>query len=105
MQIDVSPRKSNRIVDKFVRGRVPIEGKNFTEVAKKLRRDKRAGSVQHMADRLEKRFNDNRLFQYKEGGKTFLEPVGARVRRLNIAKGASKSDIINAEVSAQVVAA
>lgn len=105
MQIDVSVRKSNRVVDKFVKGKLPIEGKDFMAVAKKLRRTSNAGSVRHMAGRLEKKFNSKHLFKYEEEGKIFLEPVGARMRRLNIPKGASKSDIINAEVSAQAVAA
>lgn len=100
-----SPRKSEKIVDRFTKGNKPIVGETPLDVAKQLRRDSRGGKVELMADLVQKKIDGDLVFKYKEGDKTLFEPIDALKLRLKLPKKTRRAAVIKAGKSSLKVAA
>lgn len=94
--MNVTPRKSSKVVNAFLRSKSTIQADMLDDVAANLRRKNRSGSMVEMVHCLRKALSGNRLFQYEKEGKNFYETKEARRSRCGLSKYASVSEFINA---------
>lgn len=92
------PSTPREIVATFLRSDSHIQCDTISELAAKLCRRARRGSIGDVADvrnRLQKALRSD-LFEYEEGGQNFYETRKARKRRCKIPNWAHRSAYINA---------
>lgn len=102
--MNITPRKSRQIVDMFLRSDSNRQFETLRDIATDLRRKHRGGSIDLMVCHLQKALRGNRLFEYRENGRTFYETKEARRRRLQLPKKAPKSMYINGNASEAALA-
>lgn len=102
--MNITPRKSRKIVNNFLKSKLPIQGEMLIDVAQRLRRQRRAGDVRLMETFLQKALRGNRLFEFEESGQTFYESKPARQKRMRAAKKLQSTQASVGSDAASVIA-
>jgi len=91
--MDTTPRKSQKLVDIFLRSTSPVQANTLGDVARHLRLRHRGGSIGLMETALQKAYRGKRVFEYIKEGQNFYEskPALRKRKRVTAAKKPSSS--------------
>ena len=91
--MNTSPRKSKRIVNKYLSGTSKVQFGTTEEIAKNLRHVHRAGSVEVMTSCLNGALNEGRrLSLHSVDGESFLETKKDRTHRQEVERQLARSE-------------